>query len=132
MPTDDVDWIDYNMSDKLITVRTFQTLTEAEMARMLLESEGLRVFLLDTGIVNFNWFLGNAVGYIKLQVPESEAQRAVELLERIQESGSHSSDDDNQGADEKVCLACGAAMSEEQTKCPACGWTFEDSQPEDG
>jgi hypothetical protein len=52
------------MNDKLVTVRTFQVLTEAELARMLLEGEGLRAFLLDSGIVNFNWFLGNAVGYI--------------------------------------------------------------------
>jgi rubrerythrin len=119
-------------SDKLVTVRTFQILTEAEMARMLLEGEGVRAFLLDAGIVNFNWFLSNAVGYIKLQVPEAEVQQAMELLQRIPEHRpgvSRASDEEL--VEENVCLACGGPMSEQETKCPACGWSFESMEPED-
>lgn len=114
------------MTENLVTVRTFQKLTEAETARMLLEGEGLSAFLLDTDIVNFNWFLSSAVGYIKLKVPEAEAARAMELLERIPESGRCSSDEDGENcADLSTCLSCGAEMAEDETKCSACGWTFE-------
>lgn len=117
------------MSEKLITVRTFQVLAEAEMVRMILEGEGVRAFLLDAEIVNFNWFLGNAVGYIKLQVPESEVERAVEILERIPEPGSRVSDEEGEdGADENRCLACGVPMSEQETKCSACGWSFDTTE----
>jgi hypothetical protein len=123
------------MSDKLVTVRTFQVLMEAEMARMVLEGEGVQAFLSDTGIVNFNWFLSNAVGYIKLQVPELQAQRAVELLQQIPERRASvfaKVDDDDEGAaEDNACLACGAMMSEQETKCTACGWSFESADADD-
>ena len=71
------------MDNKLVTLKTFRYLPEAEAHRMFLESEGLRAFLADAEIVNMDWLLGNAIGNVKLQVPESEAKKALELLSQM-------------------------------------------------
>ena len=53
---------------------------DAEMARLKLEAGGIPVRLLDRHIVLANWFLGVAVGGIRVQVPEECAPAARELL----------------------------------------------------
>lgn len=67
-------------SGELITVAQFRDLHEAHLARGLLESEGLRVFLADENLVNVNWLYSNLAGGVRLQVPEEEEGRARELL----------------------------------------------------
>jgi uncharacterized paraquat-inducible protein A len=112
------------MPNDLITVATFRSLPEAEAVRMYLEAEGIAGFLADAETVNMDWLLGNALGYIKLQVASSEAEKAASLVNQMRarqrERRSADSDDDAEDA----CLACGAAMSERQAKCPACGWSY--------
>lgn len=71
------------MSD-LVTVATFRFPTEAQAAKLRLEAEGLTPSFSDAEIVNMDWLLGNAVGYIKLQVPLSQAGAAADLLEQVQ------------------------------------------------
>lgn len=69
------------MSDKLVTVATFSTLTEATIAKNKLEDAGLNVFLADVATVQVAWHLSEAIGGIKLQVIDVDADRAVSLLE---------------------------------------------------
>jgi rubrerythrin len=111
------------MADELVTVQTYRFAPEAEAARMHLEGEGLTVFLADKEIVNMDWLLGVAVGNVKLQVPQSQAARARALLgemEAKRQERAEGADDEGTG----VCLACGAAIPEQESKCPACGWTY--------
>lgn len=69
------------MSKKLVTVATFGTPTEANLARNQLDAEGIRAFLADETTVGMAWHLGNAVGGIKLQVADDDAERALSILE---------------------------------------------------
>ncbi len=73
------------MSEKLITVAAFNKGIKAHLSKSKLESEGIECFIADENVVNLNWFLSNAVGCIKLQVKESDAERAVKILKAMVE-----------------------------------------------
>jgi hypothetical protein len=110
------------MDEKLVTVAKFRYANEAELAKMHLEEAGLKAFLADIETVNMDWFLGNAVGNIKLQVPLSQVQAAAKVFERRSDLAVL----DEKSKDLATCLACGQPFPENELKCPSCGWTFED------
>jgi hypothetical protein len=116
------------MAEELVIVERYRFLPEAEAARMYLESEGITAFLADAETVNMDWFLANAIGNIKLQVPSAQAETARALLDRLRENQQqrreHGEENEEEGS--AVCLACGGPMSEEASACPACGWSYTD------
>jgi hypothetical protein len=68
--------------DRLVTVATFATAVEADLARNLLAEEGVAAYLECGALVEMVWMLGNAVGGVKLQVAEDDVPRAREILDR--------------------------------------------------
>lgn len=64
--------------DKLVTIRTFNSSIDFEMVRSLLESYEVKCFAKDEHINRA--YLANVNGGIKLQVKESDAERAIALL----------------------------------------------------
>ena len=68
-------------ADGPLVVATFTLPTEAEMARELLESNGIDARLQDQGFVGVYPWLSNAVGGVKLVVPADDAELAKEILE---------------------------------------------------
>jgi hypothetical protein len=111
------------MTDDLITVRTFEFLGDAEAAKMHLEAQGIPAILGNVEIANMHYFLGQALGGIPLQVRRQEVPQTIVLLDQLPgapgepEGGSDRSDT-------LLCLECGARISEGQTSCPACGWSY--------
>ena len=69
-------------AESLVTVATFGTLPQAELARGHLDAEGIRSFVLDSESVNMDWFLSGAVGGVKLQVAKSDFLAAEECCEQ--------------------------------------------------
>ncbi|MDP8263349.1 MAG: DUF2007 domain-containing protein [Candidatus Ancaeobacter aquaticus] len=69
------------MSDELVTIATFDKSFEAHMYKSKLEAAGIECFLADENIVGLNWFLSPAVGFIKLQVRESDIARAQNVMD---------------------------------------------------
>ena len=69
------------MAERLVTVRSFWTEVEAHLAKNRLEAEGIPAFLADETTVSTAWHLGNAVGGVKLQVAEPDAERATVVLD---------------------------------------------------
>jgi len=67
-------------SEGPFVVATFTLPTQAEMARELLEQNGIDAALRDAGFLGVHPSLSNAVGGVKLVVPASDARRARELL----------------------------------------------------
>jgi hypothetical protein len=53
------------MAVELVTIERFPAAPDAEAARDLLTDQGIPAFLSDEQTINVNWFLGNAIGYIK-------------------------------------------------------------------
>ena len=74
------------MGGKLVTVGTFDMPTEAHLAKGLLEANGLETFLADELTVGVAWHLSNALGGIKLQVPETDVERATGILAAREDS----------------------------------------------
>ena len=73
------------MDDKLVTIAQFPSYIEAEMAKQLLADHGIEAVA--TGEDASNVFSLPAVASSELQVPESIAQEAQEILESQQEEG---------------------------------------------
>ena len=66
--------------ENLVIVATFTYPTELAVIRGRLESEGIECFLKDEYTVQAYNFYSNAIGGIKLQVRESDAERAIQIL----------------------------------------------------
>ncbi len=79
----------------------------------------------DGNIVTADWFLGGAIGYVKLQVAASQAEAALTILQnnpQLLDAGSRSETD---AEDHMTCLACGERMPDDAHQCKACGWTYD-------
>lgn len=66
--------------EKLVTVARFQDYLKANLARQLLEDEGIKAFVLGENVGNVYAGVA-AVVDIELQTAESQAQEAREILE---------------------------------------------------
>lgn len=118
-------------SPKLVQVGSYITVNDAEFARMLLESEGIEVFIADATIVAMDWLLGNAVGWIKVQVESANEERARALLEAWHQevrARPPATETDSEAAN---CLECGKEMPLGYSACPACGWTYMTTNAEE-
>lgn len=71
------------MNDELTTIATSYDIVEAEFLRNHLEDQGFQVFLADDHIIGVYGLLANAVGGIKIKVPQSEAAAAQEFAENL-------------------------------------------------
>jgi len=100
---------------KLVTLRRYRDLSEAIVARGMLESAGIEVFLQDENLVRLDWQVSNFIGGIRLQVADPDASAGLELLE--------------QPVPESIPFAGWGEF--EQPKCPRCGSveiTFEGAE----
>jgi len=67
-----------------VTIASYPSRTIAEAVRLRLENEGFSPFLADAETIDMDWFLDNAIGGIKVQVPKAEADRASATLKEIE------------------------------------------------
>jgi hypothetical protein len=94
------------MAEDIVTLWRYRDLPEAWVAKSKLDSENVWCFLADEEIVRLDWFLSNAVGGVRLQVPDDQVQIAMDLLaEEIPASFS----------------ADGIGEEYRQPECPLCG-----------
>ncbi len=74
------------MDAEPVTVATFEDYIKAEMARQLLEDNGIRAFV--SGADLSNVFTGvPVVAHIELQCSQADAERAGEILASSREQG---------------------------------------------
>ncbi len=66
--------------EKFITVKTFTYQNELSIILGRLESEGIECFVKDEFAVQVTSFYSNAIGGIKLQVRESDLEKAIEIM----------------------------------------------------
>jgi hypothetical protein len=69
------------MSRRLVTVAVYDLPPHAHMARQALEAAGIRATVADDQMVGMDWLLSTAVGGVKVQVWEEDAERAAAVLE---------------------------------------------------
>lgn len=64
----------------LVTVATFSTIIEAEIAKGRLAVEGIRAFVLDQASAGVMPFMAASMGGIRLQVEPKDEAKAKEIL----------------------------------------------------
>ncbi|HEY2038916.1 MAG TPA: DUF2007 domain-containing protein [Edaphobacter sp.] len=80
-PPEDVD-DPSDLYQDLVTIRRYRDLSEAIVARGVVESAGIFCFLKDENLVRLDWQMSNLIGGISLQVPREEAEQAEEILQQ--------------------------------------------------
>lgn len=88
-----------------VTVASFLQPVEAHLARTKLESEGIPCVVGDENLVSVYNFLSNAVGGVKLKVPDYALEQAREAL-RPQPRLVVVADEDGDADGEMVCPRC--------------------------
>ena len=73
------------MSDDLVTIATFLNIGEAKLAQGKLSSSGIDASVRDENAMNLH--IGMAMWGIKLQVPDHQVVRALEVLDDFPRSG---------------------------------------------
>ena len=139
---------------KLVTVRRYRDLSEAIVARSVIEGAGMFCFLQNENMVRLDWQLSNFIGGIRLQVAECDAAAAEEILSApvpasIQMEGEpdyiqprcprcDSLDINFEGAGRGAALAAlylfalPAPMGEKRWMCNHCGLLWADDERAEG
>ena len=91
------------MSDELVTITKFFSLGEAKLAQGKLSSEGISAFVCDEHMHAINWHMGAAFGGLRLQVPDSQVVRALEILDGFE---PEKSDEDEEMEEVPCCPEC--------------------------
>ncbi len=95
---------------KLVTVAIFPLPQDAYIIKARLESEGIPVFLKDELTIQTDNFLSNAIGGVKFQVSESNAEAATAILIEQGVELPGDSDKDHRGGlkkDQKIIVLIG-------------------------
>ena len=94
--------------DMLATIATYSFPYEAHIAKARLDAEGIPAFVADEQTINMQWLYSNAMGGVRLQVPEQFVAQAAEIL-----AEDHSEELEQElGADSVSCEACGSDNTE--------------------
>ncbi len=142
------------VDQKLVTVRRYRDLSEAIVARAVIEGAGIYCFLQNENMVRLDWQLSNFIGGIRLQVAESDAAVAEQILSApvpasIQMEGEpdyiqprcprcDSLDINFEGAGRGAALATlylfslPAPMGEKRWMCNQCGLLWADDERAEG
>ncbi len=94
-------------TSKRVTVARYSLAAEAQLMKNLLEEEGIQAFLADDVLIAMDWLLSNAVGGVKLQVLESDAERATTFIEENSLETLAKSKPVNESDVDVKCEACG-------------------------
>jgi hypothetical protein len=89
---------------ELITIRRYRDLSEAIVARAVIESTGIFCFLKDENLVRLDWQVSNFIGGIRLQVSPADAEAAEAILS--QPVPSEFSIPDQPGFEQPRCPRC--------------------------
>jgi hypothetical protein len=65
---------------ELVTLRRYRDLSEAIVARAVIESSGIFCFLKDENLVRLDWQVSNFIGGIRLQVDAADVEAAEAIL----------------------------------------------------
>ncbi len=64
----------------MITIATLYSLNEAQLLRSMLESSEIPAFIPDENTAQADWMLTNAMGGIRVQVPEAFREVAKQVV----------------------------------------------------
>jgi len=94
---------------RLAVASAFTSVHEAELARSVLEAAGIEAVLADDHLVSMTWTYSNAVGGVKVMVPEDRLDEARSLLQSQAVVMDRPPATDSEAADaiSDACQQCG-------------------------
>jgi hypothetical protein len=96
----------------LKTVASFREPYEAQLVRGKLEAEGIPAIVQDEHLVQMNWTYSQAIGGVKVQVPEEALERARQILVEGQGVEFGTTEDSVEEPDEEdICPKCGSSST---------------------
>ncbi len=101
------------MTDRLITIRTFMYPSEAFPFVSRLENENIQCLLDGENTVAVNPFLSNAIGGVKLQVAQDDAEKALKIVNDVM-------DNNNKNVVEDTIIVNGKKYERILEDCPKC------------
>ena len=109
------------LADDLVTIAAYGTPQEASIAKGLLEDEGIHCYLVGTESGHMLSFVGagNALGGVKLQVAEHDAEEAAQILDTLGDSETSTA------IPAWNCARCGEHVDAGFDRCWSCGTTFD-------
>ena len=107
-----------------VTIATYDDYLTANFDKQKLEEQGVLCYLADENTVTIKWILNNALGGIKLRVPQQQAEEALEILATKAEEITADFRLDERAGDIN-CPNCGSnnTVAEKYSKSLA-GWTW--------
>ena len=124
------------MSASLKVIAQYGTPEEAHLLRNRLEEAGFRVFLENETTAAWAWHFANALGGVKILVPEESVSAAKEILaarpqERTPAVAAPTEDDlfGDRPPASWTCPACRVEVDVNMDVCWACGTTVEGMEP---
>ena len=100
-----------------VVLRSFTSVHEAQLATSALEAFGIEAHLADEHLVSMAWTYSNAIGGVKVLVPQARSAEALQVLE----AGAGALDEPSPLMPPPADGASGA--------CPRCGGTAFGSRP---
>lgn len=133
------------MTENLVIIERYSTPYEANLVKSQLESAGIPAFVADEYTVGMNWLYSNALGGVKVLVPESLAAEARQFLGSVTEVPATTE------SDAEICPECESKNTEnfldkrgsfltwvllglplllpsEKKKCNDCGYCWKPSK----
>jgi hypothetical protein len=92
----------------LVTVSRYSFPYEAHIAKSRLDTEGIPAFIADEHTINMQWLYSNALGGVRLQVPEPFAEKALQVLNEDREKDLIEAVE----VDVQICPHCGSDDTE--------------------
>ncbi|WP_047417030.1 hypothetical protein [Cellulophaga sp. Hel_I_12] len=71
------------MSSKLVTIASFEYVSDLQVLKTKLEFEGIQVILKDHNVLNSDPMISYAIGGAKLQVFKEDEARALEIYDEL-------------------------------------------------
>jgi len=76
--------VEFDNNGKWVTVAQFSLGTEAHIFRARLEAENIPAYVADEHQINANWLWSNALGGVKVRVPETCVERAYAVMQALE------------------------------------------------
>jgi len=93
---------------RLVTVSTHTDPIEAHILRCRLEAEDIPAFIASEHHIRMNWLMSNALGGVRVQVPEQFSSQALDVIKDV-EAGTYELPDEE--AEAHTCPKCGSHES---------------------
>ncbi|MCA1481159.1 DUF2007 domain-containing protein, partial [Bradyrhizobium sp. NBAIM08] len=93
----------------MITLATFSKPEEAHLFRMRLEAAGIAACVQDEHIIQIDWLWSNAIGGVRVQVADQDAEAALEYLKADAPMVNHEGD--------VICPHCGSHHTAPDETC---------------